>query len=371
MAAYPIAVLGAGPAGRGYIRDMSQVPRLKVVGLTNRSEERRNTVAKEFKVPGFVNLADLLANVEEKPQAVVIASANSTHADFAIEALAAGLHVFCEKPMAMTLDDCEAMVAAEAKSGKVLQVGFEYRYGSMTWRLHELQEAGHFGDLKQIYITDSRGHWLVDNTIAPEDMDKLDPKRGGGPMIHCGILELDLMRFYAGDVEELQAFVPQHVLPWYPSYCPDQMTIQMRFATGVTGSFQLFHNIGPTWYHPMPKWVPKYHEVPGHHLDLILAGTGGCGYARIYGEELHLAEYDADLRETRYLRTESFGHHHPDTTHHNMSGMAIDFMLAMAAGKGALHSAEDSLKTTKLGLVAQEAIDQAIASGWTSERLLV
>ena len=171
MAKYPIAVLGAGPAGRGYIRDLAQDPRLHVVGLTNRSEERRNTVAQEFKISGFANLADLLAGVEVKPQAVVIASANSTHAPFAIEALEAGLHVFCEKPMAMTLGDCEAMVAAEAKSGKVLQIGFEYRYGSMTWRLHELQQSGHFGDLKQIYVTDSRGHWLVDNKIAPEEMD--------------------------------------------------------------------------------------------------------------------------------------------------------------------------------------------------------
>ena len=121
----------------------------------------------------------------------------------------------------------------------------------------------------------------------------------------------------------------------------------------------------------MPAWVPKYHTVPGHHLDLILAGTAGCAYARIYGEEVHLASYDTELRETRYLRTEKYDHHHPDVTHHNMSGMAIDFMLSVAAGHGALHSAEDSFKTTRLGLVAQEAIDQAIASGWTSERLAV
>ena len=336
---FPVAVLGAGPAGQGYIRDLSRDHRLEVVGFTNRSEPRRVAVAKEFGLPGYANLAELLADVSVQPQAVVIASANATHAAFAIEALAAGLHVFCEKPMAMSLEDCEAMLAAEAQSGKALQIAFEYRYGSMTWRLHELQQQGHFGDLKQVYITDSRGHWLVDNTIEPEAMDKLDPKRGGGPMIHCGIHELDLMRFYAGDVAELQAFVPPHALPWYPDYCPDQMTLQVRFESGASGSFQLFHNIAPTWYHPMPAWVPKYHAVPGHHLDLVLAGTAGCAYARIYGEELHLAEYDAELRETKYLRTESFGHHHPDTTHHNMSGMAIDFLLSVAAGKGALHSA--------------------------------
>ena len=73
----------------------------------------------------------------------------------------------------MSLSDCEAMLAAEQRSGKVLQIAFEYRYGTMTWRLHELQELNHFGDLRHISITDSRGHWLTDPEQAPEDFDKL------------------------------------------------------------------------------------------------------------------------------------------------------------------------------------------------------
>ena len=86
----------------------------------------------------------MLDGAATRPEAVVIGTANSTHAAFTKEALAAGLHVFCEKPMAMTIADAESMVAAEATSGKQLQIGFEYRYGTMTWRLHELQQAGFF-----------------------------------------------------------------------------------------------------------------------------------------------------------------------------------------------------------------------------------
>ena len=189
-------------------------------------------------------------------------------------------------------------------------------------------KQGFFGEIKQVFITDSRGHWLTDPTIAPEEMDKLDPQRGGGPMIHCGIHELDLMRFYGGEIAELQAFVPPHALPWYPDYCPDQMTVQCRFASGASGAFHLFHNLGSTWYNSIPHWVPKYHEVPGHGLDITLIGTKGCAMAQIYGEQLHLAQYDEDVRDTRFLRTEHYAHHHPDMTHHNMGGMAVQFMLS-------------------------------------------
>ena len=58
---YPVAVIGAGPAGAGYIRHLQRDHRLTVVGFTNRSEARRQEVAEELKLPGFANLAQLLA----------------------------------------------------------------------------------------------------------------------------------------------------------------------------------------------------------------------------------------------------------------------------------------------------------------------
>lgn len=363
---YPIAVIGAGPAGLGYIRHLNSDHRLEVVGFTNRNEERRAEATQKTKLPGFSNLKELLAGVETRPLGVVIATANSTHHSFALKCLAEGLHVFCEKPMAMNLEDAREMVEAEKASEGTLQIAFEYRYGTMTDRITELQSLGHFGDLKHLTVTDSRGHWLVNPTEAPEDAPKLDPHRGGGPLIHCGIHELDLMRCWAGEVEKLQAFVSPHSIPWYPAYCPDQMTLQVKFTSGCVGAFHLYHSLASTWYHNMPNWVPNYPKVPGHGLDVLISGSAGCAMANIYKEDLHLARYDEGQRDTVFMRTETYGHHPHDATHHNMPGMALDYFLRIRDGKGVLHSAEDSLRTTELGLVAQEAVDEAIASGWNS-----
>ena len=372
MDTYPICLMGVGPAGRHYLKDLLRDWRLDVVGFTNRSEDRRHAVAAETGVPGFADLDALLAGVARRPQAVVIATANTTHKDFAIQALEAGLHVFCEKPMAMNLVDCQAMLEAERRSGKVLQIGFEYRYGTMTGRLRELIDCDQFGILRCIDVVDSRGHWWPDNPATPvEQVWRLNPAIGGGPIVHCGIHELDLMRYYAGEVAELQAFVPPRSIGFYPEHAPDHVNLQVRFASGCCGSFTLYHNIAPTWYRPLAPYVPDYHRVPGHHLDITVTGTKGSAVAEIYAEQLHINAFDYDEHETRYLRSETFGHQNPNASHHNTVRMIIEFCLRMRDGLGPLHSAEDSARTTALGFAAENAVQQALASGWASERIVL
>ena len=100
---FPLAVLGVGPAGRNYLRELLKVWDLEVVAFANRSQDRRAAVAAETGVPGFGDLRELLAKSPKRPRVVVIASANPTHEPFAIEALEAGLDVFCEKPMANSI----------------------------------------------------------------------------------------------------------------------------------------------------------------------------------------------------------------------------------------------------------------------------
>lgn len=367
MQRYPIAVLGAGPAGRNYIKELAKEWSLEVVGFTNRSPEPRAVVSAETKVPGFTDFAELMAKAARKPAMVVIATANTTHKDFAIQALQAGLHVFCEKPMAMNLDDCQTMLLAEQRSGKVLQIGFEYRYGTVTGRIKELLDQGFFGDLRSLDVTDSRGHWWPETPDTPvEKVWRLNRAIGGGPILHCGIHELDLMRHYAGEVTALQAFVSPRSIPFYPDQAPDHLNLQLRFASGATGSFTLYHTIAPTWYRPLAPHTPNYHQVPGHGLDFTLSGTGGSALVNVYRDQIHLSRYDVAERETRFIRTEHYDHQNGNASHHNTTRMIIDFAHRVRDGRGAIHSAEDSLKTTRLGFTADAAVQEALKTGWAS-----
>ncbi len=369
MSRFPVCVLGAGSAGVGFINGLARDWRVEVVGFTNRSPDRRAAVARTTGVPGFADLKELLAGARARPRLAVIATANPTHKEFAIECLENGLDVFCEKPMAMTLADGEAMLAAERTSGRVLQIGFEYRYGSMTERLTELQRLGHFGRLCSVDISDSRGHWWPESPNTPiSEVWRLNREIGGGTLIHCGIHQLDLLRAYAGEVAEIQAFIAPNSLSFYPREVPDHLTVQMRFASGATGSLTITHNRGATWYRPSPPWVPQYHKVPGHGMDIVIAGSAGAAIAELYREELHVVRFDVANRESVLDRTETFHHHHPSRTHHDSTGMVLRFIANLERGAGALHSAADSLATTKLAFACETAIQEAIASGWTSAR---
>jgi predicted dehydrogenase len=364
---YPVCVWGVGPAGGNYLRSLLKSHKLDVVAFANRSQERREKIARETKVPGYANLAELLEESERKPRMVVISTANPTHKDFTIEALEAGLDVFLDKPMGQDIAEAKAILEVAERASGQLQVGFEYRYGTMTARLKELQTLGHFGDLTSVDITDSRGHWWPDSPDTPvEKVWRLNPDIGGGPLLHCGIHELDLMRYYGGEIERIQAFVPPTSIGFYPDGIPDHLVIQARFASGASGSFTLYHNIAPTWYRPMPPHQPNYHAVPGHGLDLVLTGRQGSAIAEIYKEALHLNHFDVDNRETVYLRTETFEHHHPNVSHHNTSKMIVDVACRFADGLGPIDDANDAYKTTVLGHICEEAVQAAITDGWTS-----
>lgn len=365
--AYPIAVWGVGPAGLNYLKELCREWRLKVVGLINRNPERRAAASKATGVPGFDSLPALLEGCAVRPQMIVIATANPTHKDFAIQALEAGLHVFLDKPMGQDMEEAQAILESARQAQGHLQVGFEYRYGSMTARLKELQNDDAFGDLTNIDIIDSRGHWWPDSPDTPaEEVWRLNPAIGGGPLLHCGIHELDLMRYYAGEVAQVQAFVPPRSLAFYPDGIPDHLTLEMRFRSGACGSFRLYHNIAPTWYRPIPRHTPVYHQVPGHGLDIIVTGTQGSAICEIYAEQLHLNRFDHENRETVYLRSETFGHHHHNVSHHNTPQMIIDFALRCSAGQGPIDDAEDAYRTTLLGQGCEEAVQAALADGWTS-----
>ena len=89
--------------------------------------------------------------------------------------------------MGQDLDEAKEILDVAAKAPGNLQVGFEYRYGTMTGRLKELQDLDTFGETTCIDIIDSRGHWWPDD---PDDDVKnvwrLNPEIGGGPLLHCG-----------------------------------------------------------------------------------------------------------------------------------------------------------------------------------------
>jgi len=89
--------------------------------------------------------------------AVLISTPNNTHKQIAVDAFAAGKHVFCEKPLANTLEDCDEIIAAADRAGKFLQVGLVYRYSALYRKMREMIDAGEIGPVHMMWCKELLG----------------------------------------------------------------------------------------------------------------------------------------------------------------------------------------------------------------------
>ncbi|HEX5426439.1 MAG TPA: Gfo/Idh/MocA family oxidoreductase [Candidatus Acidoferrales bacterium] len=120
-----VAVVGAGEFGRNHVRVWREMEGAQLVGIVDANAERAAKVAAEF---GTRALADVKALAAERVQAVSLAVPTKEHARVGCELLAAGHDVLVEKPIASSLDEADALIAAAKQAGKILQVGHVERF---------------------------------------------------------------------------------------------------------------------------------------------------------------------------------------------------------------------------------------------------
>ncbi|MGH7526972.1 MAG: Gfo/Idh/MocA family protein [Gemmatimonadales bacterium] len=120
----PVGVVGVGALGRHHARHLAQLDEVRLVGVCDIDPERAASVAADLGTRGFTDLDQLLAQVE----AVTVAVPTQAHAVVGVRALSAGVPVLMEKPLAVTVDEADALIAAAQERGLQLQVGHIERY---------------------------------------------------------------------------------------------------------------------------------------------------------------------------------------------------------------------------------------------------
>ncbi len=181
-----VGIVGTG-IGSAHFDGYKQLPNVEVVGLVDIDRERAKATAKRWEVPhAFTNHEDLLS--VDGLDAVSVCTPNSLHASVAMDALAAGMHVICEKPMAATLAQAEQLATAADASDKVFMMGMNNRYRGDTQLLKKYIDAGELGDLyygKCGWVrrkgVPGMGGWFTTKAVS-----------GGGPLIDLGVHALDL-----------------------------------------------------------------------------------------------------------------------------------------------------------------------------------
>ena len=196
-------MFGIGIIGCGKIAQVRHIPEYaehkdaKLLGFYDINKERAAALAQQYGGTAYATVEELLANPDI--HAVSVCAANFAHAELPIAALNAGKHVLCEKPMAVTLEECEAMVEAAKKNGKFLMIGHNQRLAKAHAVARKLIVDGLIGDIVTFRTTFGHGGpetWSVDPGLNTWFFDKT--RAAMGAMADLGIHKTDLIHFLTG-----------------------------------------------------------------------------------------------------------------------------------------------------------------------------
>ncbi len=193
-----VGTIGASFAKAAYLPALSTVDDAELVAISSARLSSAQATADQFGIPNVYDNWEKMIG-EHELDLVCIATPTIYHAPMAISALKAGAHILCEKPMAMNQDESLEMLETAESLNKVHIIGHELRFNPTRKKVKELIESGYIGDVRHVNIVNISGSW-GDPASRPEgDWWSLE-SMGGGRLGANGSHQIDLLRFWLGDV---------------------------------------------------------------------------------------------------------------------------------------------------------------------------
>jgi phthalate 4,5-cis-dihydrodiol dehydrogenase len=185
-------IAGLGNAGHQVPSHFGKIPEVKLTAVADiRQEALAAFVEKHREVKAFDSVEAMCRS--EGIDALWIATPNEFHAEHAIAAAQCGKHVICEKPMALSLEECDRMIAAADKNGVKLLIGHSKISDPPVAKIREVVKSGRLGRPIQISTWNYKG-WLQSPRLASE----VDTARGGGVLYRQGPHQIDIVRYIGG-----------------------------------------------------------------------------------------------------------------------------------------------------------------------------
>ena len=227
-----IGIIGCGGIANGkHMPSLRQIPGVQMVAFCDIIEERARKAKQDYGTPDAAVYTDYRKLLEDKTIDVVhVCTPNRAHSFITVDALHAGKHVMCEKPMAMNYEEAKKMLAARDKAGKVLTIGYQNRY-----------LAGTFGDIYYAKATAIRRRAVPTWGVFLNEYEQ-----GGGPLIDIGTHALDLTLWMMDNYK--------------PKYCLGQTFHKLNKDT----------NQGNAW----GNWDPEKFTVEDSAFGMVVMENG-------------------------------------------------------------------------------------------------
>ena len=191
-----IGIIGCGKIAQvRHLPEYAANPHVELAGYYDLNTQRAQEMAAQYGGKVYESYFDLLN--DPSIDAVSICVENRSHAEITTYALYAGKHVLCEKPMAVTLAECESMVAAAERNGKYLMIGHNMRFDPVHRRAKQLLDRGVIGDVitfRAVLGNAGPEGWSVDEGTWFFDKNKA----ALGALSDMGIHKVDLLQYLTG-----------------------------------------------------------------------------------------------------------------------------------------------------------------------------
>lgn len=230
-----LALVGAGAIGRRHAEHIAAEPHAVLHAIVDPSPAARDLAA-TYAAAYYDSISAMLAAT--RPDGMVVATPNQLHLSHGLEAVAAGIPVLVEKPIADSVDAGRQLVEAAEKAGVPLLVGHHRRHNPLIRQAKSVIEAGRLGRIVSVHGF----FWLM----KPDDYFETPWRRqpGAGPVLMNMIHDIDLLRYLCGEIVEVAAYqsraIRQHPI--------DEATVViMRFDNGALGTMNNSDTIVAPW----------------------------------------------------------------------------------------------------------------------------
>lgn len=329
-----VGLMGCGTVAMyGHLPALKSEAGLELVALFDLDAPRLKMAQEKFVVPQAFTDTESFFN--SGLDAVVVTSPAGAHLQNVLDAARHGKHVLCEKPLALTEADAERMIQEMQRAKLMLFTSFVYRFSPVALEIKRLLQEGAIGrvaSLRLVYNWDCHGKYEMDGAghrvIQKRREDRM---LEGGPMVDCGVHQIDLARWWLGS-----EVVRQHAhAAWADEYeAPDHVYLHLDHANAVHTMVEMSYSYGHT-----------VAECISHFCYEIIGAEG-------------IIRYDRE-RKLFEVRTQAGTRVLPWADEKNFAGTYAAFARALETGKpGDLATGTDGLIATR---IARAATEQAIA----------
>ena len=195
-----LAIVGCGAVTELYHLPAAQeTDQVQVTVLVDRNLPRAQRLAEQYKVECVL---DDYQAIDGKADAAIVALPHYLHAPVSVELLRQGIHVLVEKPMALTIEECDRMIEAARQSGAVLAVGLVRRFYAASRFVKQLLDEGWLGQIRSFDVREGAIYsWPV-----ASDFFFRKEAAGGGVLVDTGAHTLDMLLWWLGDYENVEYY---------------------------------------------------------------------------------------------------------------------------------------------------------------------